>query len=110
MPNGGVATLVLERLTCDVTDDPLASDEPVLTINGEEVWKASGVDDGDTREVGVRHSFVDSAIVELFDEEIGVSDQLGSRVIGADEAGLGSRQAFFRGSPRARYTLVYSVE
>jgi hypothetical protein len=105
----GLPSLVMDELTCQVPDDTFG-DEPILTFNGEEVWRASSVDAGDIRKVGVRRTFVDSAIVELFDEELAADDQLGSRVVEADEAGLGPRQAFFNMRPDARYILSYHVE
>jgi hypothetical protein len=104
-----LATLVLDSLTCQVTDD-LGSDEPIITIDEEEVWRASDVDEGDVRVIDVRRSFVDVAIVKLFDEEVGVNDELGSRVVQADEAGIGPRQAFFTQAADARYVLSYHVE
>ena len=105
----GLPTLVLDSLTCQVTDD-FGGDEPVITIDEDEVWRASGVDDGDIRAIGVRRTFVNTAIIRLFDEEIAVDDDLGSKIVEADEAGLGPRQAFFHQAPSARYILDYHVE
>jgi hypothetical protein len=39
-----------------------------------------------------------------------VTDELGSRVIRADEAGLGPREAFVAQAPAARYILTYHVK
>ena len=104
-----LGTLVLDSLHCQTSDD-YGGDEPIITFDGEQVWRASGVDSGDSRAIGYRRAFSDSVIVQLYDEEIGVDDDIGTRVITSDDAGLGARQAYFAGSGGARYTLTYHVE
>ncbi|RZI53858.1 MAG: hypothetical protein EOP16_00475 [Pseudonocardia sp.] len=108
--DGSLAVLVLESLHCQITDDVM-SDEPAITVNGDEVWRAADVDEGDTRAVDVRRTFVNVAIVELRDSEPpGVADDnLGSKIVESSEAGLGQRQAFFN-QGTARYILRYHVE
>ncbi|MFF4343725.1 caspase family protein [Kitasatospora sp. NPDC001540] len=103
------ATLHLDTLSCEVPDD-LGGDEPYLTFNGERVWSASGVNDGDARVVGFRREFAGSVTVGLHDEELGTDDEIGSCVIGSEEAGRGTRTAFFSGPGGARYSLTYTVE
>jgi hypothetical protein len=103
-----VATLVLETLKCGAPDD-IGGDEPFITINEKEVWRASDVDAGDMRTIGVRHSFANIARLELFDAEFTVDDEIGSKVIESAEAGLGLRRAFFS-TDSANYTIEYRVE
>lgn len=103
-----LCTLVLHTLRCDATDD-FSSDEPYITVNEDEVWRASSVDPGDIRAVGVRRTFVDVARLMLFEGEIAADDTIGSRIIDSGEAGLGRRQATF-GNGTAQYVLEYEVE
>ncbi|GLW71049.1 hypothetical protein Kpho02_33480 [Kitasatospora phosalacinea] len=104
-----LATLHLDTLSCEVSDD-LGGDEPCLTFNGEKVWSASGMNNGDARVVGFRRAFSGSVTVELQDEERGADGGIGACVISSEEAGLGTRTAFFSGSGGARYSLTYTVE
>jgi hypothetical protein len=60
--------------------------------------------------IGVRRPFATTAIIQLFDEEIAVNDDLGSELVDADEAGLGPRRALFHQASSARYILDYYVE
>ena len=103
-----LATLALETLRCQATDD-VGSDEPIITFNGEEVWRAADVDAGDSREIGYRRAFVDFAHLALLDEEIAANDEIGSKVIQASEAGLGLRRAFMNNGT-ANYVIEYRVE
>ena len=103
-----LATLVLETLKCQATDD-IGSDEPYITINEEEVWRASGVDAGDIRSIDVRHSFVNIARLELFDAEVSADDEIGSKIIESAEAGLSIRRAFMNNGS-ANYIIEYHVE
>jgi hypothetical protein len=103
-----LCTLVLHTLRCDATDD-FSSDEPYITVNEEEVWRAADVDPGDIRTVGVRRSFVDVARLMLNEGELAADDTIGSRVIDSSEAGLGRRSASFSNGT-AQYVLEYEVE
>ena len=103
-----LATLVLDTLKCQATDD-IGSDEPYITINEEEVWRASGVDAGDIRSIDVRHSFVNIARLGLFDAEVSADDEIGSKIIESAEAGLGIRRAFMNNGS-ANYIIEYHVE
>ncbi|MGE2717269.1 hypothetical protein ACQI4L_24700 [Mycolicibacterium litorale] len=103
-----LCTLVLHRLRCDAADD-FSSDEPYITVNEEEVWRAVGVDPGDIRAVGVRRRFGDVARLMLYQGEFAADDLIGSRIVDSGEAGLGVRSACFS-SATAQYVLEFEVE
>ncbi|MFD9669821.1 peptidoglycan DD-metalloendopeptidase family protein [Rhodococcus sp. NPDC059968] len=103
-----LATLVLETLKCEATDDT-GSDEPYITINEDEVWRASDVDAGDIRSIDIRHSFDNIARLELLDGEVGADSEIGSKIIESAEASSGLRRAYMNNGS-ALYIVEYHVE
>jgi hypothetical protein len=77
-----MATLHLDRLHCNTTEDNTGADDAYIKVNGKRVWGPYAINDGEGLDIGVSVGFDDQAAIELWDEDSPDSDDiLGRHVV-----------------------------
>lgn len=71
-----VATLKIDSLKCNTTEDNLGADHAYIVVNGERVWGPFRINDGESLGVGVERSFGNQVTIELWDEDSPDQDDL----------------------------------
>lgn len=110
-PEPAAATLRLLSLRCE--DAQEAEDEPVIMVNGREVWSGR-MRTHDTRTLDITSELRSEARIELWERDSARSDALGSHTVGLSLRGGGPQEHRFsrdRGIVGdASYRLRYQVE
>lgn len=104
-----MARLFLSSIHCEDTNE--TRDEPFLQVDGETVWSAKKVTDGDSfrlHETVQPISFLDTVIITLWEEDSLNNDKIGSVRINATDS-VGRLQSFAFREASAYYTLYYYV-
>lgn len=104
-----MARLHIRTLKCVKLHDPLAPDEPKLTINGSTVAGPLTMRKGDETTLNAFHDFTGSVSVTLIEEDSGPDDNLGTVTIRETQAGDGILTAFFNAKTHADYHMTYDV-
>ncbi|MEU8249709.1 hypothetical protein [Nonomuraea sp. NPDC048916] len=101
----------LISLTCNKKQTTVGKDRPYLNIDGTREFGPVEMGKGDTESlVGRTHQFSGtSAVMELFEEDSGVDDFLGSVIVNDTESGAGVQIDEFDHLNGAKYTIVYEV-
>lgn len=84
----------------------IRSDEPYLLLNGAQVWSATGVSQGESRNIFQTHGFNNRVFLELREADRGRDDFMGRVEVTAEQNG--EHFYVFRRAG-GRYTLYYSV-
>ncbi|MGH3938817.1 MAG: hypothetical protein ACRDTG_09285 [Pseudonocardiaceae bacterium] len=83
-----MATLHLDRLHCNTTEDNTGADDAYIKVNGDQVWGPFAINDGENLDIGVSVNFGDQAAIELWDEDSPDGDDiLGRHVVRAGSGG-----------------------
>lgn len=112
-----MARLRLVKITCKDEQDWIGSDEPFLVVGGQVVWRAEGVDAGESLNLeSIPESrFFASTKVELYEADgeveegnYAVHDKIGEWSVSEQLVGKGEQSLTFAGSG-AEYVLTFFV-
>ena len=102
-------TCKLIRITC-YEQNEYASDEPYIVVRGKRVWRAEGVDKGESREINLEFRFTRELKVRLYEEDRGrdawfdPDDFIDEQIIKRAHAGRGELEFHFIGED-AHYSI-----
>jgi hypothetical protein len=104
-----MARLHIRTLKCVKLHDPLAPDEPKLTINGSTVAGPLSMRKGAETTLNAFWDFTSAVTVVLVEEDAGPDDVLGSVTITESQIGDGVLEAVFNDKTHADYHMTYDV-
>lgn len=100
-----MATLFLDRLHCNTTEDNIGGDHAYIKVDGEQVWGPFRINNGESLDIGKQVNFNGQVAIELWDEDdLDPDDLLGRHVVGP---GAGGTLKF--DNDEADYDLHYRV-
>ena len=109
----GTPTALLRLLSLHCSDAQERTDEPVVLVNGHELWSGS-MRTRDTQTLDVLYALAGEARIELFERDRTRSDLIGTHTVDRSVRGAGPQTLTFsrdRGIVGdATYRLVYQVE
>jgi hypothetical protein len=105
-----MATLRLISITCIEMNDHFGNDDVYIRLDGKLFQEPLQMRPGDTIQFGPRrvHEFDGEAVLELWEQDPGEHDHLGTHRITIEETAKGEQSVRFR-PERGYYELVYAV-
>jgi len=101
--------LYIKNIYCIETEDNLGADNAYITIDDTQVWGREKINNGETKDVGITHEFVGSAMVRLYDyDSDSADDLLGEMRVTAFDGDGKEKDYSFTGDD-ANYRLNYRI-